>query len=147
MTGPVDSRTSNRAATFRPVRLPRVARPLAALLLLLLALASPGAALAHGLAHHHLLDEHADHHGTREHGHERAGASVPDHGHEHQHPSVDQATRARTELPLVLALPVPALSIELRIAPRAAAPTSRALLPRGDPHSGPPPNPRAPPLR
>lgn len=67
----------------RTVRTSRLAKPFAALLLVLLALATPGTALAHGFAH---LEEHehgAHHLDARVTETAEATVSAPDHGHDH----------------------------------------------------------------
>ena len=110
-------------------------------------LATPASALAHGLAHHHLAAEHesGEHHGAPEH---VPAVEESDHGHEHAHPRVDRATRERTDDTAAMMLPMPAA---VSIVDCATGLSTDVLVPRpafppGDPHTGPPPRLRAPPL-
>ncbi len=151
-----------------------VVRVTAFILALLASLSAPGAALAHGLAHHREQQSSHEHHEAHE-GRERSGAhrtptmradttwvdgeSAPElssrhDGHatavpgSHGHPVLDFPFRPRTELPLAVAVTAAAtvlLSAELRVP--AATPVPHEALPRADPGAEPLPRPRAPPLR
>lgn len=130
---------------------------------LLVSLAAPGLAVAHGLAHDHLAHEHAavahpaehphedEHEEHRDHSPIAPALRSADHEHGHDHATVAVAPGAR-ELTR-LDLPAGAASITESTPPptrlivvRSAALTDRALLARPDPESGPPPRLRAPPV-
>jgi hypothetical protein len=156
---------------WRPGRIHCSVRPsaplrlVALLLALIAALATPGLAIAHGLAHDHLTHEHAAKAG---HGHELGADAIGDHhddradhdagtvlaptthGQEHGHAVIDVAPGAR-ELPRIdlaaVAMEPPAApdAVELSLG-HAPAIADHALLARPDPDGGPPPRLRAPPV-
>jgi hypothetical protein len=122
-----------------------LAKPFAALLIVIAALVVPGTALSHGVAHHE-AHEHGIHYAVAS-GHEDVVVSVPNPDLAHQHPSVDQGRPIRGDIPL----PAPAVAVELPVVVDTPAPVSvpevREVRPRGDPAAGPPPSLRAPPTR
>ena len=128
---------------------------------LLMSLAAPGLALAHGLAHDHLAHEHAaaaahdsggaGHDDDRHHDADVSAIRAGEHAHEHGHATIAVAPGARDlsriDLPTAPAgSPEPPLPPPTLVVVRSAALSDRALLARPDPESGPPPRLRAPPV-
>ena len=149
---------------------------LTALLLAFLgSLSAPGAALAHGVAHHReqhhavLLQAH-EHEVRHEHHHDGASAAdavevrtavavkaapalrtvAPSHEPDgsHGHPTLDLPVRPRVELAAILPLMAVALVLALpEIDVATGTPVPHAALARPDPDAAAPPRTRAPPLR
>lgn len=109
------------------------------------AIAHPGNALAHGVAHHREHEHEAEHRPGAEQQDART-VSGPEHGHDHAHGNVDDAS-IRTRIDPQATVP----EVDFRCAASrdvvVDTPSARAPLARGDPSTGPPPRLRAPPTR
>lgn len=126
---------------------PPAARLSAGILALIVALAVPGGALAHGEAHHRAQEHERDHHDAARVHEVAAAVSAPEHDHEHQHPRLDSAVRTRVETPGLIPRPEAIVVVRDEIVVPVASPIRREVLPPGDPHTGPPPRLRGPPIR
>ena len=122
-----------------------MSRVIAGLLLLFVAFAVPGEALAHGEAHHR--HHEADHQAAHAADVSVSVVSAPESDHDHQHPRLDSVNRTRLETAGLVMRPA-ALVLTQNVAVSAPArPLRRDVLSPGDPHTGPPPRLRAPPVR
>lgn len=142
-----------------------VFRLAAVLVQLIVGLSAPGAALAHGEAHHREAHERSHHQAGGRRGWSEAATAAEhqaasrtttwapaatvtgaDHAGEHAHPPLDVGVKARADFAVaVLALPAalrPLLVVERKVGP---APMFAAWLPASPP-TGPPPKLRAPPV-
>ncbi|MFL5578906.1 MAG: hypothetical protein ACJ8AO_00900 [Gemmatimonadaceae bacterium] len=114
------------------------------LVLLLGALAAPGAALAHGVAHQHEAEHRAE---------QALGSAAEtgpaleaaDHHADHPHVRMDAGPRARVDALAILRSEAVLVSPARELEPSARAEVPHAALPRADPTTGPPPRLRAPP--
>ena len=122
-----------------------------AVLFVLCGLSAPVVAVAHGFTHHEQRHHEADLHAVppgADAGQRAPGAllDVPSHEHAHAHPRLDESSRPRVEVAIAgpprvrEALPTSVVSFVPLVPPAIVA------APPGDPHTGPPPRLRAPPL-
>lgn len=130
------------------------------LLALVASFASPGLAVAHGMAHAHGAEQHeahgrpadtspgapADHHDD-----DRATLSDPEHGHEHDHARVDPVLTGKPDVRDGIVVPLLSGPAPLMqpLATHERSPLSRwdiVALARPAPDTGPPPDLRAPPI-
>ena len=123
------------------------ARLSAGILALIVALAIPGGALAHGEAHHRAQEHERNHFDVSRVHEPGAAVSAPEHDHEHQHPRLDSAVRTRVDAPGLIPRPGAIVVVRDEIVVSVASPVRRDVLPPGDPHTGPPTRLRAPPAR
>lgn len=119
-------------------------RLVATFVLLLGALAPVGAALAHGLAHHHEAEHRAERALAASHEYGSAIESA-DHHAEHPHVRMDAGPRARLDVLASIRPDEVLVPAAREIEATAPVDVPHAALPRADPATGPPPRLRAPP--
>ena len=127
---------------------PASSRFLAALLLLLGTLVSPGGSLSHGVAHLREAEHRAGHDAVAAESHHQPGEreiEPDDHHDDHAHVRVDDGIRPRAVLFLAPVAEPVLVPVARELAVAAEAPLPHATRPRADPHTGPPPTLRAPP--
>lgn len=120
-------------------------RLIAGILVLVVAFAVPGDALAHGEAHHR--EHESAHHAGPPVAQLAPALSAPDHDHAHGHSRLEGAGRTRVDAPAFVARPAAIVLVAEAILRAAAVPSPREVLTRGDPPTGPPPRLRGPPAR
>jgi hypothetical protein len=122
-------------------------RFIALFVLLSAGFAAPGAALAHGVAHHREHDER-DHNALSVADHsDGPGVSGEHDGRDHQHPRVDGAVRGRTDALSFILVPAPAAAVvQELLVPGSFSLPGRTASTRAQDSTGPPPRLRSPPL-